>query len=219
MLSWRKVWFKWGQGWWQSIVLCQSLDYEMVPNHMKKGHKRPLHSMLQAWHTGLLWGAKQGPKRQRNLKVPAKYIKDLFDMYCQCIRNVSWMYYVSTDHVSFMYYGCIWSCTPHLCFPPYSAHHLFGAQPIRASSFGNQQPMGMAPGGWGQPWHGSTRHAFWPAGHGCSSMTCWVLSSRNHCWAGIHMGPLRSMLQAWHTGLLWRAKQGPKDSEKYQLSI
>jgi hypothetical protein len=95
-------------------------------------------------------------------------------MYCQCIRNVSWMYYICNSHVYLMYYGCIGSCTPHLCFPPYSAHHLSGAQPMRASSFGNQQPMGLAPGGWGWPWHGSTRHAFWPAGHECSSMPCAV---------------------------------------------
>ena len=79
-------------------------------------------------------------------------------MYCQCIRDVSWMYFVSNSHVSLMYFGCIESCAPHLCFHSYSAHHLFGAQPIRASSFGHQQPMGLAPGGWGQPWHGSTRH-------------------------------------------------------------
>jgi hypothetical protein len=45
-----------------------------------------------------------------------------------------------------------------------------------------------------------------------------MLSSRIHPWAGIHMGPLHSMHQAWHTGLLWGAKQGPKDSAKYQLS-
>ena len=81
-------------------------------------------------------------------------------MYFTCIANVSWMYYDGNIHVSLMYYGCIGSFTPHLCFPPYSAHHLFGAQPIRASSFGHQQPMGLAPVGWGQPWHGSTRHAF-----------------------------------------------------------
>ena len=37
-----------------------------------------------------------------------------------------------------------------------------------------------------------------------------------HCPAEIHMGPLHSMLQALHTGLLWGAKQGPKDSEKSQ---
>ena len=148
----------------------------------------------------------------------AKHINNVLSKYFQCIQDVSWMYYEGNIHVSLMYYGCIGTCTSHLCFPPYSTHHLFGAQPIRASSFGHQQPMDLAPGGWGQPWHGSTRHAFWPAGHGCSSMPCWVLSSRNHPWAGIHMGPLHSMHQAWHTGLLWGAKQGPKDSEKYQLS-
>ena len=130
--------------------------------------------------------------------------------HCQCIANVSWMYYVSNSHVSLMYCGCIGCCTLHLCFPPYSAHHLFGAQPMRASSFGHQQPMGLAPGGWGRPWHGSTRHAFWPAGHGCSSMPCWVLSSRINPWVGIHMGPLHSMHQAWHTGLLWGGQTGPK---------
>jgi hypothetical protein len=78
--------------------------------------------------------------------------------------------------------------------------------------------MGLAPVGWGQPRHGSTRHAFWQTGHACSSMPCWVLFCRNYCLSGIQTGPLHSMLQAWATGLLWGAKQGPKDSEKYQLS-
>ena len=32
-------------------------------------------------------GGQTGPKRQ--WKVPAKYINDVFDMYCQCIRDVS----------------------------------------------------------------------------------------------------------------------------------
>ena len=141
-----------------------------------------------------------------------------------CILHVlpmyqgSWMYYDCNNHVSLMYYGCIGSFTLHLCFPPYSAHHLFGAQPIRASRFGHQQPMGLAPVGWGQPRHGSTRHAFWQTGHACSSMPCWVLSCRNYCWSGIYTGPLHSMLQAWDSGLLWGAKQGPKDSEKSQWS-
>jgi hypothetical protein len=76
----------------------------------------------------------------------------------------------------------------------------------------------MAPAGWEQPWHGSTRHAFWQTGHACSSMPCWALSCRNCCWSGIHTVPLHSMLQAWDTGLLWGAKQGPKDSEKYEIS-
>ena len=71
----------------------------------------------------------------------------VFYMYCQCIQNVSWMYYDCNIHVYLMYYECIRSCAPHLCFPPYSAHHLFGAQPIRLSSFGHQQPMGLAPVG------------------------------------------------------------------------
>ena len=66
-------------------------------------------------------------------------------MYCQCMRDVSWMYYVSNSHVSLMYYGCIGRCTPHLCFPPYAAHHLFRTQPSRASSFGHQQAVGLAP--------------------------------------------------------------------------
>ncbi len=93
-------------------------------------------------------------------------------MYFQCIRDVSWMYYDGNVHVSLVYYGCIGSCNPHLYFPPYFAHHLFGAQPIRASRFGHQQPMGLAalaPVGWGQPRHGSTRHAFWQTEHACSS--------------------------------------------------
>ena len=64
------------------------------------------------------------------------------------IRDVSWMYSICNSHVSLMYYWCIGCCTSHLCFPPYSAHHLSGAQPIRASSFGNQQPMGLAPATW-----------------------------------------------------------------------
>jgi hypothetical protein len=63
--------------------------------------------------------------------------------------------------------------------------------------------MGLAPVGWGQPRHGSTRHAFWQTGHPCSSMPSWVLFCRNYCWPGIHMVPLHSMLQAWATGLLW----------------
>ncbi len=87
-----------------------------------------------------------------------------------------------------MYYWCIGSCTLHSCFPSYSGHHLSGAQPIRASSFWHQQAMGMA-GGWGQPWHGSTRHDFLQAGHAHFSMPSWVLCSRNHSWAGIQMGP------------------------------
>jgi len=82
-----------------------------------------------------------------------------------------------------MYYWCIRTCTLHSCFPSYPGHHLSGAQPIRASSFWHQQPMGMAPGGWGQPWHGSTRHAFLQAGHAHSSMPSWVPCSRNHSWA------------------------------------
>ena len=51
------------------------------------------------------------------------------------------MHYDGNIHVSLMYYGCIGSCAPHLCFPPYSSHHLFGAQPIRVSSFGHQPPV------------------------------------------------------------------------------
>ena len=74
---------------------------------------------------------------------------DVLTMYCVCIRDAAWMYYDCNIHVSLMYYGCIGSCTPHLCFPPYSSHHLLGAQPIRVSSFGHQQPMGLAPVGWG----------------------------------------------------------------------
>ena len=103
----------------------------------------------------------------------------------QCIRDVSWVYYECNNRVSLMYYWCIRTCTLHSCFPSYPGHHLSGAQPIRASSFWHQQPMGMAPGGWGQPWHGSTRHAssFWQAGHAHSSMPSWVLCSRNHSWA------------------------------------
>ena len=130
------------------------------------------------------------------LSMYLQCICDVLTMYCVCIRDVSWMYYDGNIHVSLMYYGCIGSCTPHLCFPPYSAHHLFGAQPIRASSFGHQQPMGLAPVGWGQPRHGSTRHAFWQTGHACSSMPCWVLSCRNYCWSGIYTVPLHPMLQA-----------------------
>ena len=105
-------------------------------------------------------------------------------MRCQCIRDVSWMKCGCKLPVITLYYGCIGSCTLHSCFPSYSVHHLSGAQPIRASSFWHQQPMGMAPGGWGQPWHGSTRHAFLQAGHAHSSMPSWVLCSRNHSWAG-----------------------------------
>jgi hypothetical protein len=63
--------------------------------------------------------------------------------------------------------------------------------------------MGLAPVGWGQPRHGSTRHAFWQTGHPCSSMPSWVLFCRNYCLSGIQTGPLHSKLQAWATGLLW----------------
>ena len=138
---------------------------------------------------------------------------DVLYMYCPCIGYVSTMYYAGNIDVFLMYYGCIGGCTPHLCFPPYSAHHLFGSQPIRASSFGHQQPMGMAPVGWGEPLHGRTRHAFWQTGHACSSLPCWVLYCRNYSWSGIHTGPLQQMIQTWDTSLLWGAKQGPKDSE------
>ncbi len=106
----------------------------------------------------------------------------------------------------------------HSCFPSYSGHHLSGAQPIRAFSFWHQQPMGLAPGGWGQPWHGSTRHALLQVGHAHSSMPSWVPCSRNNSWAGIQMGPLPSRLQTKHIGLLWGAKQGTNDSEKSQSS-
>ena len=58
----------------------------------------------------------------------ANYLNNVLSMYCQCIQDVSWMYYEGNIHVSLMYYGCIGTCTSHLCFPPYSAHHLFGAQ-------------------------------------------------------------------------------------------
>ena len=109
----------------------------------------------------------------------------------QCIRNVSWVYYECNNLVSLMYYWCIRTCTLSSCFPSYPGHHLSGAQPIRASSFWHQQPMGMAPGGWGQPWHGSTRHAFLQAGHAHSSMPSWVPCSRNHSWACIQMGITR----------------------------
>ena len=67
-------------------------------------------------------------------------ICDVLTMYCVCIRDVSWMYYDCNIHVSLMYYGCIGSCAPHLCFPPYSSHHLLGAQPIRYPVLGISSP-------------------------------------------------------------------------------
>ena len=62
-------------------------------------------------------------------------ICDVLTMYCVCIRDVSWMYYDCNIHVSLMYYGCIGSCAPHLCFPPYSAHHLFGGPAYQGIQF------------------------------------------------------------------------------------
>ncbi len=137
---------------------------------------------------------------------------DVFNMYCQCILDVSWswMYYDAINHVYLMYYRCIGSCTPHLCFPPYSTHHLFGAQPFRVSSFCHQQPMGLAPVGCKQPRHGSTRHAFWQTGHACSSMFCCVLSCRNYCWAGIHTGPYTPCCRPVILGCIGGGQKGPK---------
>jgi hypothetical protein len=127
-------------------------------------------------------------------------------MYFTCISTVSGTYYGYFMMVISMYLICMIDALEvlHLCFPQYSAHHLFEAQPIRESSFRNQRSMGLAPIGRGQAWHGSIRHAFWQTGHACSSMPCWVLSSRNHrdCWSGLHMGPLHSMMQVLHNVLL-----------------
>ena len=136
-----------------------------------------------------------------------KYIYSVFQMYlgCNyhvflCFANVSGMYHGCTVavialYVLLMYQKLYPTVGLHSCVPSYSGHHLSGAQPIRASRFWHQQAMGVAPGAWGQPWHGSTRHAFLQAGHAHSSMPCWVLCSRNHSWAGIQMGPLQSRLQ------------------------
>ncbi len=125
-------------------------------------------------------------------------------MYFTCISTVSGTYYGFFIMAISMYLICMIDVLEvlHLCFPQYSAHHLFETQPIRESNFRNQQPMGLAHIGWGKPWHGSIRHAFWQTGPACSSIPCWVLSSRNHCWSGIHMAPLHSMMQVFHNVLL-----------------
>ncbi len=152
-------------------------------------------------------------------------------MYCLSISSVSVMCWQCIVYVSGMYHECIMivismylSCIMNVLEAVPHTSVFLHTLPItflgpRVSSFGHQQHMGLAPVGWGQPRHGSTRHAFWQTGHACSSMPCWVLSCRNYCWSGIYTGPLHSMLQAWDDGLLLGAKQGPKDSEKYQLSI
>ena len=112
MLPGKKVWFRLGQGWWQSITLWHSLGYEMVSNHMTRQNGScngccagetnqwllvrhpdgPLHSMvspcsrpdtLQDW-TAV--GGQTGHKKQ--WKVPAKYRNDVLNMYFKCITDV-----------------------------------------------------------------------------------------------------------------------------------
>ena len=135
-------------------------------------------------------------------------------MYVACIANVSGMYHGCITMVISLYLSCIMDV---LVVVPHTSVflHTLPIKFLGPSLSGHPDlPMGLASVGWREPLHGSTRHAFWQTGHACSSIPCWVLYCRNYCWSGIHTVQLHSMLQAWDTGLLWGAKQGPKNSEK-----
>ena len=115
--------------------------------------------------------------------------------------NVSGMYHGCIMNVITLYLSCITDVLEVVPYPPVFLHTLaitsLRPSPSGHPVFGISSPWALllGPRGWGQPWHGSARHAFWQAGHAHSSMPSWVPCSRNHSWAGIQMGPLQSRLQ------------------------
>jgi hypothetical protein len=116
---------------------------------------------------------------------------DVFFMYCQCIRDVSWMYmYMAVTALS-LYLSCITDVLEVVPYTPVFLHTL-------AITFLRPSPSGHPVFGISSPWVwllGGWRCAFFQAGHSHSSMPCWVLCSRNRSWAGIQVVPLLSMLQ------------------------